>query len=223
MKRLYGAPVALENVGLVVNTRLAKVPTTFADLEKQALAFKKKKSGNLALAVPQGANGDAYHMYPFFSGLCGYVFGTNRAGNLDPSDIGVNNPRFLRNARRIDNWNKVGLINSKVDYDNAKNAFLKGKAAFWMTGPWESDTLKKSGLRFRIVGLPKPQLPVGAVPRRPGLHGHEVRRTARRRQRCEGPRRQLHDGRGAQATLAAANGRFPANRRAGSEVSDTVS
>ena len=28
--RLYGMPVAVENVGLVVNTRLAKVPKTFA-------------------------------------------------------------------------------------------------------------------------------------------------------------------------------------------------
>ena len=30
VKRLYGAPVALENIGLVVNTKLAKVPTTWA-------------------------------------------------------------------------------------------------------------------------------------------------------------------------------------------------
>ena len=83
VKRLYGAPVVLENIGLVVNTKLAKVPTTFAQFQAAALAFKKKKSGNLALAVPQGATGDAYHMYPFFSGLGGYVFGDNKAGNLD--------------------------------------------------------------------------------------------------------------------------------------------
>ena len=55
-------------------------------------------------------------MYPFFSGLGGYVFGLNKAGNLDPSDIGVANPAFLKNARLIDKWNKEGLINSKADY-----------------------------------------------------------------------------------------------------------
>src|SRR5262245_8069457 len=44
VKKLYGAPYALENVGLVVNTGLVKVPTTFAQLETEALAFKKKKS-----------------------------------------------------------------------------------------------------------------------------------------------------------------------------------
>ena len=30
IKKLYGAPVALENIALVTNTKLAKVPTTFA-------------------------------------------------------------------------------------------------------------------------------------------------------------------------------------------------
>ena len=60
-----------------------------------------------------------------------------------------------KNAPLIDKWNRAGLINSKVDYDTAKNAFLKGQAAFWITGPWEADTLKTSGLRFRIVQVPK--------------------------------------------------------------------
>ena len=54
-------------------------------------------------------------MYPFFSGLGGYVFGANKAGNLDPSNIGVASKAFLKNAALIDKWNKEGLINSKVD------------------------------------------------------------------------------------------------------------
>src|SRR5436190_10733476 len=126
--RLYGAPYALENVGLVVNTRLARVPKTWGQLEQEALAFKRKSADNLAIAVPQGSVGDAYHMYPFFSGLGGYVFGRNQAGNLDPSNIGVANKAFLKNAGLIDKWDKEGLINSKVDYNTAKNAFLKQQA-----------------------------------------------------------------------------------------------
>src|SRR5689334_18476740 len=82
--KLYGAPYALENVGLVVNTRLVKVPKTFAQLEREALAFKHKDANNIAIAVPQGSGGDAYHMYPFFSGLGGYVFGHARNGALLP-------------------------------------------------------------------------------------------------------------------------------------------
>ena len=106
VKKLYGIPVAVENIGLVVNTKLAKVPTTFKQLETEALAQKKKAHIGFGIAVQQGSGGDAYHMYPFFSGLGGYIFGTNHAGNLDPSDIGVANPTFLKNAPLIDKWNK---------------------------------------------------------------------------------------------------------------------
>jgi arabinogalactan oligomer/maltooligosaccharide transport system substrate-binding protein len=155
VKRLYGLPVQLENIGLVVNTKLAKVPKTFAQLESEALAFKKKSSNNLGIAVQQGANGDAYHMYPFFSGLCGYIFGKNGAGNLDPSNIGVANAKFIKNASLIDKWNKEGLINSQVTSGTAQSAFLGKHAAFWITGPWNSATLKASGIKFQIVQLPK--------------------------------------------------------------------
>ena len=74
----------VENIGLLVNTKLAKVPTTFAQLESEALAAKKKNHLSFGICVQQGSGGDAYHMYPFFSGLGGYVFGTNKAGNLEP-------------------------------------------------------------------------------------------------------------------------------------------
>ena len=222
VKRLYGAPVAVENIGLVVNTKLARVPTSFADLERQALAFKKKKSGNLALAVPQGANGDAYHMYPFFSGLGGYIFGTTARGTLNPKDIGVANKRFIANAPLIDKWNKEGLINSKVDYDTAKNAFLKRQAAFWITGPWESNTLADSGLKYKIVQLPR--IKYRSAPFL-GVQGFMVTKFAA----THGVNSLAKDlvgsymmGTGAQVTLAAANGRYPANINAGRRVTDGV-
>ncbi len=222
VKRLYGAPVALENVGLVVNTRLATVPKTWASLQKQALAFKNKSADNLAIAVPQAPAGDAYHMYPFFSGLGGFVFGRNKAGNLNAKAIGVANPTFLRNAPMIDQWDRLGLINSKVNYDTAKNAFLKGQAAFWVTGPWEADTLKSSGLRYRIVQVPK--IKFRSVPFL-GVQGFMVTRFAN----THGVATLAKDLvasyimlPASQRALAAANGRFPANTTAGKQVNDTV-
>ena len=224
VKRLYGVPVALENVGLVVNKKLAKAPTTFASLQAQALKFQKKASGNIGLAVPQGANGDAYHMYPFFSGLCGYIFGTNSANNLDPSNIGVANLKFLKNAKMIDGWNKTGFINSKVDYGVGKNAFLAGKAAFWITGPWESDTLKKSGLSYTIVPFPSMGTGCQSVPFL-GVQGFMVTKFAAVHG-VESAAKDLVAGyftsAASQAALAAANGRFPANTQAAKLVTDPV-
>src|SRR6266542_2613997 len=211
-KQLYGAPTAIENIGLVVNTQL----------EKEALAFKKRSGDNIAIAVPQGTGGDAYHMYPFFSGLCGYVFGTTKNGALSPSKLGVANKAFLRKAPIIDKWNREGLINSKVGYNDAKDAFLKGRAAFWVTGPWESDTLKSSGLNFRIIQVPK--IKCRSVPFL-GVRGFMVTKYSA----THGVQSLAKDlvgrymmGVPSQIQLAAANGRFPANVNAGKRVSDGV-
>jgi arabinogalactan oligomer/maltooligosaccharide transport system substrate-binding protein len=220
--RLYGAPVALENVGLVVNTRLAAVPKSFADLERRALAFKRRASGNLAIAVPQGQNGDAYHMYPFFSGLCGYVFGKTRNGTLNPRDIGLDAPAFLRNSTLIDSWNRRGLINSKVDYGTAKNAFLQRKAAYWLTGPWETDALKASGLRFRIVQVPK--IRCNSVPFL-GVQGFMVTKFSAQHGVGNAAKDLVGNyfmGPAPQTALAAANKRFPANTTSGRRVRDAV-
>jgi arabinogalactan oligomer / maltooligosaccharide transport system substrate-binding protein len=220
--RQYGTPVALENVGLVVNTRLAAVPKSWADLEKRALAFKAKSADNLAIAVPQAPAGDTYHMYPFFSGLGGYIFGKAKNGALSAKKIGVANKTFLKNAPLIDKWNREGLINSKINYDVAKSAFLKGNAAYWITGPWEADTLRASGLTFRIVQLPK--IKFRSVPFL-GVQGFMVTRFAA----GHGVSSLAKDLVGAyiaraasQKALAAANNRFPANIVAGKQVNDSL-
>jgi maltose-binding protein MalE len=214
VKKLYGIPAAVENIGLVVNTKLAKAPKTFAQLESEALAQKKKAHLSFGIAVQQGSGGDAYHMYPFFSGLGGYIFGVNHAGNLDPSDIGVASPTLLKNAGLINKWNKEGLINSKVDGATAQNAFLKGQAAFWITGPWNADTLKKSGLSFKVMQVPaivKPSVPFL------GVQGFMVTKYAE----THGVGSAATDlvtnffaSASAQTQLAAANGRPPANSTA---------
>ena len=42
VKHLYAVPTQIENIGLVVNTKLAKVPKTFSQLTSEAMAVKKK-------------------------------------------------------------------------------------------------------------------------------------------------------------------------------------
>jgi arabinogalactan oligomer/maltooligosaccharide transport system substrate-binding protein len=222
VKKLYGVPAAVENIGLVVNTKLAKVPTSFAQLEQEALAVKKAKHQTFGIAVQQGSGGDAYHMYPFFSGLGGYVFGTNKAGNLNPKDIGVASPLFLKNAHLIDKWNKEGLISSKVDGGAAQNAFLKGESAFWVTGPWNADTLRKSGLSFKVIQVPA--ISRSSVPFL-GVQGFMVTKFAATHGVDSAAKDLVTNFMAtpsAQTQLAAANGRPPANINAKIGSKDTV-
>ena len=94
-------------------------------------------------------------MYPFFSGLGGYVFGTNSAGNLDPSNIGVANKAFLKNATLIDKWNKEGLINSTLDYSTRAERVPEEAGRVLDHGPVGHADLEKSGIKFKIIQLPK--------------------------------------------------------------------
>lgn len=222
IKRLYGAPVALENIALVTNTKLAKAPTSFADMEKQALAAKRKTKAQVALSLQQGSGGDAYHMYPFFSGLGGYIFGTNAAGNLDPSNIGIANAKFLKNATLIDKWNKEGLIRSSVDSSISKDLFLKNKTAYFFTGPWNLSDIRKAGMKIAISGFPQIVPGVKSVPFL-GVQGFMVTKFAS----AHGVESLAKDlvasymmQPASQLALALANDRFPANLKAGAQVKD---
>jgi len=220
VKKLYGIPVQVENIGLVVNTKLAPVPTTWAQVESTALKFKKKNHLAFGLCVQQGSGGDAYHMYPFFSSLGGYVFGTNHAGNLDPSNIGVANSTFIKNAGLIDKWNKEGLINSKADYSTCDTAFTKGQTPYWVTGPWAMSDIDKAGIKVKVVQVPKIVKP--AVPFL-GINGVMVTKFAA----VHGVDAAAKDlvtnffsTPSAQTQLAAAGGRAPANTKA--KASDPI-
>lgn len=165
--KLFGVPFATENIALVINTKLVpKAPKTFAELEKIAMDLKKKNASNknfIPLAVQQGTGGDAYHMFPFFTGLGGYLFGGS-AGKWNPYDVGVDNAKFLKNAPMIDKWYSEGLIKASVAWDTAKNAFTSGNAPFWVTGPWFLGDIKASGVKYQIASFPEIVKGVRSVP-----------------------------------------------------------
>ena len=220
----YGTPVAVENIALVTNANLVKKqPTTFAELEKQALNLQKTGAVDVGLAIQQGAGGDAYHMYPLFSGLGGYIFGVTPNNTYNVSNVGVYNKTFAKNANLINKWNSEGLINSKVDGDTAKAKFLAGRVAFWVTGPWNlSDIKKVPSLKYRITQVPNivpgltpvPFIGVQGVMLTKYAKVHGVEAAARSLVTEFMPTEK------AQYQLSALNDRFPANIAAGKRVTN---
>jgi maltose-binding protein MalE len=119
------------------------------------LALKAAGKVDVGLAVAQGSAGNAYFMNPLFTGLGGYVFGKNAAGSLDPYNIGITNPTFQANMPKINKWNSTGLINSALDEKAATAAFVSGRAAYWITGPWNRNELKTLTFQYRISSIPE--------------------------------------------------------------------
>lgn len=222
---IYGIPTQIENVAMITNANLVPTqPKTFDELSKAALALKKAGKVDVPFAVPQGANGDAYHMYPLFSGLGGYIFGTTSSGAVNPKNVGIDNATFAKNTPIIDNWNKTGLINSKVDYGIAKTAFTTGKAPFWITGPWELEAIKALPFKYRVTTVPPIVAGTQAVPFL-GAQGAMVTKYAAAHGVQIGANAlvtQLMATEAYQAKLAAADGRTPANLAAQKKVSDPV-
>src|SRR5206468_11386109 len=103
-----------------------------------------------------------------------------------------------------------------------KNAWLKQKAAFWITGPWETDSPKASGNPFRIIQLPAikfrsvPFLGVQGAMVTKFAQTHGVESLAKDLVANEMMKPSF------QLDLEAQNQRYPANKIAGKEVNDPV-
>jgi arabinogalactan oligomer/maltooligosaccharide transport system substrate-binding protein len=161
----YGLPVQYSNLALVTNAKLVPTqPTTFAELSSTVDKLRKAGKIKRGLMAPQGPGSDGYALYPLFSGLGGYFFQADSAGALDATKVGLASKPLIKNSSLIDAWNTSKLLNSTITADVARSAFVRGKAAFWLAGPEEMDTLKALKFTYRITGVPPIVAKRAAVP-----------------------------------------------------------
>ena len=223
VKRLYGAPVAIENIGLVVNTRLAKVPKNFVDLQRR----RSRSSGRSRATSPSPSSRARPATRTTCTRSSPASAATSSARTAPATSTRPTSASTRRGSsatrRLIDGWNKTGLVNAKVDDGAASTAFLNKRAAFWITGPWNIDRVKKAGIRFPVVQMPR--IRCDSVPFL-GVQGFMVTKFAS----SHGVESAAKDlvgnymmSQASQTALAAANGRYPANTRAGARVSRTRS
>lgn len=211
---IYGMPLQVENIALITNKKLVPTnPKTFAELSTTALALKKSGKATVPLALPAGI---PYFMQPILTGLGGYYFGTNPNGSFNTKDVGLTNPTFKKNYDLLNSYNKSGLINSKVDYGIAADAFKAGKSPFWINGPWVLSDLKALPFPYTITPVPAlvPGIPAtpffgaqGAwVTKWAKVHGVELGANTVVTSLFSSPTFQL--------SLAKSDGRYPANLKA---------
>ena len=154
---VYGVPMQTQNVALVTNADLVpESPTNFTQLRRAALRLQRAGQVSMPLALGQEPTESAAQaVYPLFAGLGGFVFGTNAGGSVDPTKVGIDNAAFQKNSDRIDSWNALGLIDSSVTTQQAREAFLSGQAPFWIAAPEDIPALTGVGFRYRITSVPR--------------------------------------------------------------------
>ncbi|MCD2443451.1 maltose ABC transporter substrate-binding protein [Agromyces sp. SYSU K20354] len=150
----YMLPYAVENIAVLRNADLVpEAATSFDDM----IAKGKAAGLDHPFVVEQGAEGNPYHLYPFQTAFGAPVFGTNDEG-YDPTDLQLGNA----GGEEFATWlgaqgkNGTGNFNTDIDGDIAKQAFLDGTAAFWLTGPWNVGAAIDGGVNVAIDTVPSP-------------------------------------------------------------------
>jgi arabinogalactan oligomer/maltooligosaccharide transport system substrate-binding protein len=139
----YGVPFFTETYALFYNKdKVKNPPTTWDDLVTQA------KQVGFEYDVT-----NFYFSYALVGSTGGYVF-KNSNGALNTKDVGLGN-QAIPGLTLINNLIKDGFMKSSITGDIAKGDFQSKKTGFYISGPWDVDALKKAGVNFGIVKLPK--------------------------------------------------------------------
>ncbi|MTE24288.1 maltose ABC transporter substrate-binding protein [Microbacterium sp. ZXX196] len=149
---VYMLPYAVENIAVLRNTELVpEQPADFADM----IAKGQDAGLDHPFVVEQGAEGNPYHLYPFQTAFGAPVFGTTDAG-YDATDLQLGSEGGEQFAAWLGEQGAAGHLNTDIDGDIAKQRFLDGDAAFWLTGPWNVAAATDAGIDVAIDTVPSP-------------------------------------------------------------------
>jgi arabinogalactan oligomer/maltooligosaccharide transport system substrate-binding protein len=148
----YMLPYAVENIAVLRNADIIPEPAANFD---DMIAKGKAAGLDQPFVVEQGAEGNPYHLYPFQTAFGAPVFGTNDEG-YDATDLQLGNGEEFATWLGSQGKNGTGVFNTDIDGDIAKQAFIDGKAAFWLTGPWNVGAATDAGINVAIDTVPSP-------------------------------------------------------------------
>lgn len=139
--KLLGVPLLHESIALVMNQDIAgkKCPTTLEKLVDGVSA--KLDSGKINTIIQVGP--DAYHFYPMLSGLGGAFFKQKANGEYTTKTLVDKAVDTAKKVNTLRSWQATGLFQHYAgSYDAATGPFAKGKAAYYITGPWNSNAIR---------------------------------------------------------------------------------
>ncbi|RRD03709.1 extracellular solute-binding protein [Arachnia propionica] len=148
--QLMGVPYAVENIALVRNNKLAQeTPATFDELVTQGTEL----TPDFPVLIQQGDKGDAYHLYPIQTSFGAPLFKTDDKGDylLELGMKGAEGEAFASYVKKLAD---AKVLSASVGGDQAKQAFLDGRSAYIVTGPWWGSEFAKGGMDITVLPIP---------------------------------------------------------------------
>ncbi len=150
---VYQLPYAVENLAILRNADL--VPEAVATFDEM-IAAGTAAGAEFPFVVEQGANGNPYHLYPFQTAFGAPVFGRDANGAYDPTQLTLGDGLEFAQWLSSQGVNGAGTISTEITGDIAKEKFLAGDAAFWLTGPWNVTAAVEGGVNVAVDAIPTP-------------------------------------------------------------------
>jgi arabinogalactan oligomer/maltooligosaccharide transport system substrate-binding protein len=149
--KLYGVPLAVENIGFFYNTTMMSAPPeTWDDAAAIAERLIREKKAEVMMGLPDAT----YNAYPIYDSYGGAIFGKKSDGSLDGKNVLMADPGFVGGLEWMTAQVKRKLIPENIDWDAAHVLFESGKAPFCMTGPWALNRFKTAGVPYAIAKFP---------------------------------------------------------------------
>jgi maltose/maltodextrin transport system substrate-binding protein len=159
--QIWGYPVSLETVSLILNKKLVtgKVPTQLSELAEFGEELKSQSPKAIVIMWDYKT---PYFSWPFLASAGGYPFKKTAEG-YDVKDIGVDNAGALQGLKAIVDLINAGILPKGSTQSVMSEKMAAGQLAMMVNGPWDWANLRKAGINFDIAPIPG----VGGNPGRP--------------------------------------------------------
>lgn len=148
---VYMLPYAVENLAMLRNADIVSEPA--ADFDDM-IAKGTAAGVEFPFVVEQGTDGNPYHLYPFQTAFGAPVFGRDANGAYDATQLTLGDGGDF--AAWLSEQGAAGTISTEITGDIAKEKFLAGEAAFWLTGPWNVTSATDAGINLAVDAIPSP-------------------------------------------------------------------
>ena len=149
--KLFGVPLAVENVGFFYNKDLVPTPPRTWD-EAVTITERLKREGRVDYMM--GLPDATYNVYAIYDAFGGSIFGKNPDGSLNGNNVLLADSGFVAGLQFLTDMVNRGLIPQTIDWDGAHVLFESGRAPFCPTGPWATNRIVDSGVNYGIAAFP---------------------------------------------------------------------